>query len=122
MADEAQAAELQQLQRQLQLYDRHLASLEQNLSDLQNAVATMDGMSGSDALVPIGAGVRIKATIDPDAKVLLDLGAGYTTEVPRAEALTELRDRLQAAESAFRTTSTEAQNLAQRMQELQLRP
>lgn len=123
MSNADSAAELQQLQRQLQLYDRHLASLEQNLAELQTAIATLDGLKGESALdtrVPVGAGVRIAATVDPTQTVLVDIGAGYATEMDIPDALSKLRDRLQQVESAFRTASSDAEKVGQRMQQLQL--
>ncbi len=122
MADTDVAAEMQSLQRQLQAYDRHLSSLEQSIGEIGAAITTLEGLStatSTDARVPIGAGIRIKAQVDPEAPVQMDIGSGYTTETPAGDALSQLRDRLQKTEAALRTTSAEAEKIGMRMQELQ---
>ena len=124
MADAQQATRLMQVaQRRLQQLDRHLAQLEQSMEELHTAIATLEGLTGDAALqtlVPIGAGVRVPASIDGSVQVSMDVGAGYSTMMTPKDALEKLRERLANTESAFRATSDEADKTAQRFQDLQM--
>lgn len=124
MADAQQAAQqLQSMQRRLQALDQNLARLEQSMEEIHTAITTLEGLAGDAALnahVPIGAGVRVPATVDPSAKVFVDLGKGYSTGATHQDAIAQLRDRLRNTEAAFRSASDEADKTARRMQELQM--
>ncbi len=123
MTDAPSMQELQSLQRRLQALDRNLATLEQSMQELTTAIATLEGLEGDEdvaAWVPAGAGIRVHARVHPAAKVLVELGRGNSTEMSKADALSHLRDRLTRTESAFRTTSEEADKTAERMQRLQI--
>ena len=123
MTDAPSVQELQRLQRRLQSLDRNLATLEQSMEELTTAIATLEGVDAEGdvaAWVPIGAGVRVQADVHASADVLVELGRGHSSAMRKADALTHLRDRLSRTESAFRTTSEEADKTAQRMQQLQI--
>lgn len=123
MADAPSNQELQQLQRRLQALDRNLATLEQSMQELTTAIATLEGIEGHDevaAWVPVGAGIRVHAEVDAAAEVLVELGRGHSSTMSPDDALSHLRDRLTRTESAFRTTSEEADKTAERMQRLQI--
>ncbi|MGB1697951.1 MAG: prefoldin subunit alpha [Thermoplasmatota archaeon] len=111
-------AAFQATQRQLQAMDQQLASMESTLSQWNQAVETLSGLEGEQTgLVPIGGGVRIRATLH-DAPVLLDVGAGYAKELSIAEAKEQLLDQIGTLKANFRTASEDAQMLAERLQSL----
>ncbi len=128
MPDEGEAQQLalqfEQGQRRLQALDQHLARLEQSVNELQRALATLEGLDGATegpALVPVGAGLRLHATVDPTAEVVLDVGSGYSVGLSAEDAASRLRDRLAANESAFRATSQEADRIANEMEQIRAR-
>lgn len=111
-------AAFQATQRQLQAMDQQLASMESTLSQWNQAVETLSGLEGEQTgLVPIGGGVRIRATLH-DAPVLLDVGAGYAKELSVADAKEQLLDQIGKLKVTFKSASEDAQMLADRLQSL----
>lgn len=109
-------AQLEVVQRELQRMDRRMAAIEQQMLETQQAVAAVEalGQAGADqeGLVPLGAGVHVRARFDGTAPVLLPIGAGYSTEAPAAEVAKALAARVQAIQQAFESASEEAEQLA----------
>lgn len=111
-------AEFQATQRQLQAMDQRLASMESTLAQWNQAAQTLSGLGGAnEGLIPIGGGVRLRATLH-DAPVVLDIGAGYAKEVPVAEAKEIILDQIGQLQAQFKAASEDAQMLAQRLQTL----
>lgn len=124
MADDAQrmAMEMERTQRRLQAIDGRLGLLEQQLAELDQANTTLSGLAqveASESLVPIGGGVRLRATVDPAAPVMLDVGAGYTHETDLASAQAAVADRLTRVRQAYQAAEQEAEELAMRFQQQQ---
>ena len=110
------AAQFELVQRELARAERRLAALQDALIEAQQAIATLDAVAATpgsiEALVPIGAGVHVRAAVDPHALVLRPLGAGYATESSAAEAQRSLAARSEAVQRSFQEASEEADRLA----------
>lgn len=111
------AAQFDLIQRQLQSVDRRLAQLEQALVEAQQAASTVQALAEAtatqEALLPLGSGVHVRATVDPQAPVLLPIGAGYYTEGPANGVTGALQERVASITQAFQQASAEAERLAQ---------
>ena len=76
----------QALMQQLQALESYLTDLVQReetvmklLQEAANAVESMKGMTGNvdcETLVPVGLGVYAKAKINPEQKMIVNIGAG----------------------------------------------
>jgi prefoldin alpha subunit len=111
-------AEFQATQRQLQAMDQRLASMESTLAQWNQASLTLSGLGGEqESLIPIGGGVRLRATLH-DLPVVLDIGAGYAKELPVAEAKEVILDQIGQLQVQFKAASEDAGMLAERLQTL----
>lgn len=110
-------AQLDLVQREMGRIERRLQALEEAAIETQQAMATLRALSEAeteqDALVPVGGGVHIRARIDPMAKVMLPVGAGYATESDASKVIAALEERAAAVSKQFQATAQEAERLAQ---------
>jgi prefoldin alpha subunit len=111
------AAQFDLVQRELQRVDRRLAALEQALVEAQQAAGTVTALADEgkpvEALVPVGSGVHVKATVDASQPVLMPLGAGYYTADQPANVAAALAERVNALGKQFQEASEDAERLAQ---------
>jgi prefoldin alpha subunit len=110
-------AQFDLVQRSLARVDRQLQALEQALMEAQQALATVRHLSeqkgAQPMLLPIGAGVHVRATLDASQPVLLPVGAGYSTEGAPADVAVALEQRLASIREQFAAASQEAERLTQ---------
>ncbi len=103
------------VQRELQRMERRMAAIEEAMMEAQRAIATVRGLAetaGEELLVPVGAGVHIKARTNRGAAVLLPLGAGYLTEGKPDEVVAALEERVKGINASFDQASEQAEQLA----------
>lgn len=103
------------LQRELSRMERRMAAIEEAMVEAQRAIATVRGLadaSATDLLVPVGAGVHIKAQAIPGAAVLLPIGAGLLTEGKPDDVVAALEQRVKGINQSFDEASEEAEQLA----------
>jgi prefoldin alpha subunit len=109
-------AQLEMVQRQMQRVDRRLSALEQAMAETQQALGAVRHLAESsgvqEVLLPIGAGVSVRARVDASARVVTPIGAGYATEGPAAEVAQALEERSRSIVQGFEQASAEAQELA----------
>lgn len=112
----------EQLQRELQGAERRLAALAQGLEETQRAAATLRGMAemagAGESLLPIGAGVFVRARLDPAAPVVLPVGGDYATEGAADEARTALEARAQAIQQAYQDAEAGARRVAEALERI----
>ncbi|MDY6985839.1 MAG: prefoldin subunit alpha [Candidatus Thermoplasmatota archaeon] len=77
-----------------------------------------DTEQGSEALIPIGGNVYIKANVSADKKVILGIGANYTMEKSIDECIDSLNSRISALESGRDKLSENIKVLESRIKEL----
>ena len=109
-------AQLEMVQRQMQRLDRQLAGLEQAMAETQQALGTVRHLAESsgvqEVLLPLGAGVSIRARVDASAPILTPIGAGYATEGPAAQVAQALEERSKSIIQRFEEATAQAQELA----------
>jgi prefoldin alpha subunit len=119
------AMQYEQGQRQLQALQQHLGSLEQTMVDMRRAEATLSGLAGmrgeQEVLVPIGAGVHLRAKVAPDSLVIEPIGADYATDATAEVAAKKIQDRLKEVESAYQSAEQQFRLLSRQLQELTAR-
>jgi prefoldin alpha subunit len=109
--------------------------LEEQLNDLQsrieiisaqvqehiNASITMNNLKneqGHDALIPIGAQIYIRATINDTSKVLIGLGAGISVEKTVEQAGTDLEARVSNMQKLLTSMRDEYAKTAEKVNNL----
>jgi prefoldin alpha subunit len=112
------AAQFDLVQRELQKVDRRLQAIEEALVEAQQAASTVAAFAEAggkplDTLVPLGSGVHVAAKVEPDAAVLMPLGAGYFTEGKPADVAAALGERVTGLTQQFQQASSDAERLAQ---------
>ncbi len=77
-----------------------------SLADHRRARETLEGLESSGArpesLIPIGGEAFLRGSADPQASVLIGMGAGVLAEMPRPKASELLAERLGKIEEARR--------------------
>ena len=109
------AMQYEMVQRELARLDQHLATLQDALVETSQAVSTMEALAAGgevEALVPVGAGVHVKATLRAGDGAILPVGAGYSTESKPDDVLAALRERSAQIQARFQETSARAQQMA----------
>ena len=107
-------AQFEFVQRELGRVENRLEAIQDALVEANQAASTLRGLSesaGREALVPIGAGVHVRATLATDA-VVRPIGAGYATDGSIEDAQAQLQARAEALQRSFHDASAEAERLA----------
>jgi prefoldin alpha subunit len=113
------------LQGDLRALEEQRALLDSVLRDLRRGRETLDGIRdaapGHELLVPVGAGVFVRASLVDGEKVLASVGAGVVLESTREGALARLDERIASAEQAAQRTTEEARRIEGQLSELNAR-
>ncbi|HLF16642.1 MAG TPA: prefoldin subunit alpha [Candidatus Thermoplasmatota archaeon] len=116
-------AEFELVQREMGRVERRLEALEEAVMEANQAAATLRALAGAkkpaEALVPVGAGIHVRARLDSSAPVVRPVGAGTSVDGPLADAQAQLEARVEALTRSFQEASEHAQRLAQAAAELQ---
>ena len=126
---EEQAQQLMYQMQMLEGYHAELSHKEESLiSIIREAASAIESIKNlgtkpeSSALFPIGLGSFVKAKIQPDEKLILNLGAGVAIEKDKDSAINFIESRIKEMETALRDTATQKQqivaNLEQGKQEI----
>ncbi len=110
------AAQFELVQRELSRVERRLGALQDALAETRQAASTLRSLAEAtglqETLVPVGAGIHVRATLDPAIAVVRPIGAGYATDATVADALAELESRAEAVQRSFQEASADADRLA----------
>lgn len=85
------------LEEQLNDFQSRIEIISAQIQDHINASVTMNNLKneqGHDALIPIGAQIYIRGTINDTSKVLIGLGAGISVEKTVEQANADLEARV----------------------------
>lgn len=118
--------ELRKLSMQLRYFEQTAENLQQRLgmlnaalTDLQYAIATLDGIEtekeNSDMLVPIGGGNYVTVKLANANKVIVGLGAGVNIEKTVPEAKTILKGRTDDLEKTREQAQQQLTQIAERI-------
>lgn len=102
----------------LETYLRDLINKENNLVNIIREAASAIGSikalnetTESETLVPMGIGAFVKAKIQPNQKLILNLGAGAAVEKDKDSAINYLESRIKEMEVALRETNARRQEI-----------
>ncbi|MEM1509090.1 MAG: prefoldin subunit alpha [Thermofilaceae archaeon] len=116
----AEYATLGQLAEELR---RRIDLLNVSLNELTAAKSAVDELvnvkEGEEVLVPVGAGIYVKANISNTKIVLVSIGANIIVERSLEEAKKYLDDREQRVRDALQKTLGDYQAVVSRMRELE---
>ncbi len=123
MSEEQAQALIQQMQA-LEAYMADLIQKEeavirllQESSAVIESIKALDGNTPYDTLVPVGLGTYVKATIQPNEKMILNIGAGAAIEQDKSAALNYVEARIKEFEIALQQLSSQRQEVAARLEQ-----
>jgi prefoldin alpha subunit len=96
------------------------ATVGRLIEEGRSAIDAIRNMSGTDdvqALMPIGIGVYMQASVVPVGKLLLSIGSGVAVEKSRDDAINYIESRIKELEVALRSMSSQKQDLAMKMEQ-----
>lgn len=119
------AAEYGMLAQLLEDLRRRIEVLNTTLAELASAKSALEEISalgeGEELLVPIGAGVFVRAKLANNRSVLVTLGANIIVERTVDEARKFLEEREQRVRDLLQKSAADYQALANRLREVELR-
>jgi prefoldin alpha subunit len=123
MSEEQAQVLLQQMQA-LESYLNDLLQREEAvmrlLQDATNAVESMKVMTGNveyDTLIPVGLGVYIKARINPDQKMIVNIGAGVSVEQNKESAINYMESRIKELEMVLQQLVSQRQEVSMKLEQ-----
>ena len=123
MSEEQAQALLQQMQA-MESYLNDLLQREETvmrlLQEATNAVESMKVMTGDveyDTLVPVGLGVYVKAKINPDQKMIVNIGAGASMEQNRESAINYMESRIKELEIVLQQLSSQRHEVSMKLEQ-----
>ncbi len=94
------------------------ASINEHMIARETIKRYKDTEQGSEALIPIGGNVYVKASVSADKKVILGIGASYMMEKSIDECIDSLNSRISALENGRDRLSENINVLESRIKEL----
>lgn len=123
MSEEHAQALLQQLQA-LETYMADLLQREEAvmrlLQEAAGAVESMKALSGDkefETLVPVGMGAYVKAKVEPNQKMIVNIGAGASMEQDKDSAINYMESRIKELEIVFQQLAAQRQEVAMRLEQ-----
>ena len=123
MSEEHAQALLQQMQ-SLEAYLNDLLQREETvmrlLQEATNAVESMKVLTGNaeyETLVPVGLGVYVKAKINPDQKMIVNIGAGASVEQNKESAINYMESRIKELEMVLQQLASQRQEVSMKLEQ-----
>jgi prefoldin alpha subunit len=123
MSEEHAQALLQQMQ-SLEAYLSDLLQREETvmrlLQEATNAVESMKVLTGNaeyETLVPVGLGVYVKAKINPDQKMIVNIGAGASMEQNKESAINYMESRIKELEMVLQQLASQRQEVSMKLEQ-----
>ncbi|MHB8601174.1 MAG: prefoldin subunit alpha [Nitrosotalea sp.] len=117
----------QALMQQLQAMESYLTDLVQReetimrlLQEAAGAVESMKGMTGNldcETLVPLGLGVYAKAKINPEQKMIVNIGSGASVEQDKSSAINYMESRIKELEMVLQQLATQRQEVSMKLEQ-----
>jgi prefoldin alpha subunit len=122
MSEEQAQALLQQLQA-LEAYMADLIQREEAvmrlLQEATSAVESMKSLDGDkeyETLVPVGLGAFVKAKVEPNQKMIVNIGAGASIEQDKDSAINYMESRIKELEIVLQQLAAQRQEVAIRLE------
>ena len=123
MSEEHAQALLQQMQ-SLEAYLSDLLQREETvmrlLQEATNAVESMKVLTGNaeyETLVPVGLGVYVKAKINPDQKMIVNIGAGASMEQNKESTINYMESRIKELEMVLQQLSSQRHEVSMKLEQ-----
>jgi len=123
MSEEQAQALLQQMQ-SMESYLNDLLQREETvmrlLQEATNAIESMKVMTGNteyETLVPVGLGVYVKAKINPDQKMIVNIGAGTSVEQNKESAINYIESRIKELEMVLQQLTSQRQEVSMKLEQ-----
>jgi len=123
MSEEQAQALLQQMQA-MESYLNDLLQREETvmrlLQEATNAVESMKVITGNaeyETLVPVGLGVYVKAKINPEQKMIVNIGAGASMEQNRESAINYMESRIKELELVLQQLSSQRHEVSMKLEQ-----
>jgi len=117
----------QALMQQLQALETYMADLLQReeavmrlLQEATGAVESMKAISGDkefETLVPVGLGAYVKAKVEPNQNMIVNIGAGASMEQDKDSAINYMESRIKELEIVFQQLAAQRQEVAMRLEQ-----
>ena len=112
--------ELQLMQGTADTLQQRLAILQNALADLRVAEESLKGLSeteeGSPILIPMGGGTLVNAQLGDTSKVIINIGAEVSIDMPLEDAQKNVADRLENVEKTNASVEQQLQQLLAQME------
>jgi len=114
------AYEAQVLQGQGQALQQQLGILQESVAQLEVALESVKSLKTAkgSSLVPLGGGAMVRAKLESEGKVLIDVGAGVVVEKEIDDAVVVIEARLKEAEKTKAGAERDMMKVSQRLQVL----
>jgi len=116
----------QALLQQMQALEGYMADLLQKeeavmklLQEATGAIESTKALSGDaqlETLVPVGMGAYVKATIQPNEKMVVQIGAGASIEQDKNSAINYIEERIKELEIVLQQLSGQKHEVAVRLE------
>ncbi|HEV2192172.1 MAG TPA: prefoldin subunit alpha [Nitrosopumilaceae archaeon] len=116
----------QALMQQMQALEAYMSDLLQKedaviklLHEATGAIESMKALGDTqlETLVPVGMGAYVKATIQPNEKLLVSIGAGASLEQDKNSAINYVEERIKELEIVLQQLSTQKHEIAARLEQ-----
>ena len=112
--------ELQLMQGTADTLQQRLAVLQNALADLRVAEESLKGLSeteeGSPILIPMGGGTLVNAQLGETSKVIINIGAEVSIDMPLEDAQKNVAGRLEDVEKTNTSVEQQLQQLLAQME------
>ncbi|MBI3623666.1 prefoldin subunit alpha [Candidatus Pacearchaeota archaeon] len=116
----------QALMQQMQALEAYMSDLLQKedaviklLHEATGAIESMKALGDTqlETLVPVGMGAYVKATIQPNEKLLVSIGAGASLEQDKNSAINYVEERIKELEIVLQQLSAQKHEVAARLEQ-----
>ena len=116
----------QALMQQMQALEAYMSDILQKedaviklLHEATGAIETMKALGDTqlETLVPVGMGAYVKATIQPNEKLLVSIGAGASLEQDKNSAINYVEERIKELEIVLQQLSAQKHEVAARLEQ-----
>jgi len=119
--------QVQALLQQMQALESYLADLLQKeeavmklLHEATGAIESMKALNGDEkleTLVPVGIGAYVKATIQPNEKMVINIGAGASIEHDKNSTINYIEERIKELEIVLQQLSGQKHEVTARLEQ-----
>ena len=97
--------------------EQNLVNIIREAASAIESIKSLNETTESETLVPMGIGAFVKAKIQPNQKLILNLGAGAAVEKDKDSAINYLESRIKEMEVALQETSARKQEIASSLEQ-----